>query len=75
MVVFINKQNDDEDNQKSWSPAAMTTNRVSPLNGNRANELCLALHGDEDVVVLVFTQQKTLGYFMLDLHMSSLTST
>lgn len=73
--MFINKQNDDEDNQKSWSAAAMTTNRVSLLNGNSANELCLALHGDEDIAVLVYTQQKTLGYFMLVLHMSSLTLT
>lgn len=53
----------------------MTTNRVPPRNGNRANELCLALHGDEDIVVLVLRNKKTLGYFMLDLHMSSLIST
>lgn len=73
--MYINKQNDDEDNQKSWSAAAMTTNRVSPLNGNRANELYLALHGDEDIAVLVFTQKKRLGYFILGLHISGLTLT
>lgn len=73
--MFINKQNDDEDIQKSWSAATMATNRVSPLNDDRANELCLALHGDEDIAVLVFTQQKTLGCFMLGLHTSSLTLT
>lgn len=49
----------------------MTTNRVSPLNGNRANELYLALRVDEDIAVLIFTQQKisSLFYIFFDFDM------